>query len=230
MQRAIVLCLDDEEILLHLLEATLTANGYAVLTASNGRQALRLAVAHRLDAAILDYDVPDMNGGEVACEMKRIRPDTPIIMFSGAYDIPSSVLTHVDGLVQKGESVNALLGILHRLLHGAGAAPLATRRFPRYSVQLPFEVVVERSGELAMLQGLSTTIGEGGIGGTIDGSLVPGDKVLIYMSHQQTGLRVESRAQVCYQKRDGCGFAFLDVPPPHQGNVRWFCRQLASPE
>lgn len=228
MQHTIVLCLDEDEVLLHMLEATLTANNYTVLTVSNSRQALNLAAMHRLDAAILDYGVPGMSGGEVASEIKRITPDTSIIVFSGAHDIPSSALLHVDGLVQKGEGVNALHSTLHRLLHRAGATPLASRRFPRYSVKLPFSVVTARSGKLEMVRGVSTSISEGGIGGTIDGSLVLGDRVLIYIAHEQTELRLESRAQVCYQKPDGCGFAFLDVPPPQKGSVRQFCQQLAS--
>jgi CheY-like chemotaxis protein len=211
LQPRIVLCMDDDESLLLLLDATLSMNGYAVLTATNGRQALKLAHAHELNAAVLDYNIPEMDGGEVACEIKRIRPSTPVVMFSGT-DIPLSALMHADGLVRKGESVNALLGLLHRLLHRDGPEPLAPRRFPRFPLQLPLSVVIERSGQLAILQGTSTTVGEGGLGGTIDGSLVPGEKVLLHIS-RQTGVVLETRrAQVCYRKDDSYGFAFLDTP------------------
>ena len=207
-----VLCLDDEEVLLHLLEAALSTNGYAVLTAISGCEALKIAAAaHHLDAVILDYDVPDMNGGEVAREVKGIRPQTPIIMFSGADDIPSSALTYVDGFARKGESVNALLGILHRLLHRPGPKPLASRRFPRYSVQLPFSVLTQRSGKLAVFQGVSTDIGEGGVGGAIEGTLVPGEKVLLHVSRQMGEVVGAHSAQVCYRNDDCYGFAFLDA-------------------
>ena len=219
MQPAIVLCLDDEELLLHMLEATLTAHGYAVLTASTARQALKVATVHRPDAVILDYCLPDMNGGEVASEVKRLRPRTPIIMFSGADDIPSSALASVDGLVRKGESTQALLGILHRLLHRAGSESIPVRRVPRYSVQFPFSIVTDRSGKLEMFQGVSTDISEAGIGGKVNGTLFPGEKVLLHIS-RETEVVTETRpAQVRHQTGGCCGFAFLDIPTQQHRDV-----------
>ena len=68
--RNVVLCVDDEEAIRCLLELALEPFGYVPLVASNGREALRLAAQHRLDAVILDYCMPEMNGGEVALENK----------------------------------------------------------------------------------------------------------------------------------------------------------------
>ena len=118
--RNLVLCVDDEEVIRFLLESALERFGYVALVASDGREALRLAAQHRVDAVILDYCMPGMNGGEVALEMKRLRPDIPIILFSGSPDIPSSTLTHVDALVAKGEGLRPLLSVLARLLQIPG--------------------------------------------------------------------------------------------------------------
>jgi CheY-like chemotaxis protein len=117
MQPVTVLCLDDEEAVLRLLEIVLERNGYLALPATNGREALRLAAMHRVDAAILDYGLPDMTGGEVAREVKHIRPDIPILMFSGACDVPRSEVTHVDVLVAKSDGVSTLLAILQKIIH-----------------------------------------------------------------------------------------------------------------
>jgi CheY-like chemotaxis protein len=107
--RAVVLCVDDDEALLCLLQTALMTNGYAVLVASDGREALTLMSGRRLDAIVLDYSMPGMNGGEVVLEVKHTRPETPIILFSGSQDIPPSTVAQVDALVRKGEGLRPLL-------------------------------------------------------------------------------------------------------------------------
>ena len=68
-----------------------------------------------------------MNGGEVARKMKRLRPDVPIILFSGSQDIPFSTFMCVDAFVAKGEGLHPLLAVLARLLQVPG------RNRPRFA-------------------------------------------------------------------------------------------------
>ena len=128
--RHVVLCVDDEDAIRCLLESVLEQFGYSALVASSGREALRLAAQHRADAVILDYAMPDMNGGEVAREMKRLRPDVPIILFSGSQDIQSSAFMYVDAFVPKGEGLRPLLGVLARLLQAPGKKQSRFASFP----------------------------------------------------------------------------------------------------
>jgi len=65
--------------------------GYTVLTALSGRNGLKLASSHAVDVLIVDYVTPEMSGQEFAIEMKRLRPQAPIIMLSAALDVPKSV-------------------------------------------------------------------------------------------------------------------------------------------
>ena len=65
-----VLCVDDTAYVLQMLDMFLTAVGYRVLTASNGREALELISAFAVSAAILDYEMPDLSGLEVAQILK----------------------------------------------------------------------------------------------------------------------------------------------------------------
>ena len=226
--RTVVLCIDDEKANLYLLQSVLEHFGYVALVASDGREALRLAAQHRVDAVILDYCMPGMNGGEVALEMKRLRPDVPIILFSGSPDIPSSTLTHVDALVAKGEGLRPLLSVLARLLQIPGKKQAVVRRFPRFPARLSLAVTVDRAGGLAMLQGVSTEFGEGGIGGIVDGDLEPGECVLLTISDPRLRTRLEPRAQVRYRRDNHYGFAFSDVGPVEQANVRQLCGSLMS--
>jgi CheY-like chemotaxis protein len=228
MQPPIVLCLDDEEALLRLLKVAFEVNGYVALPATNGHQALRLAATHRLDAAVLDFGLPDMTGGEVAREIKHIRPDTPILMFSGARDILPSDVTHVDVIVSKSDGVDTLLANLQRLMCRSAAEPLVRRRFRRYPARLPFVIVADRSGELELYRGFSTDIGEGGIAGKVEGDLAPSELVLLQVSDSRLGSPLDPRARVRYRNHETYGFEFIDVTPQQREGVRKFCSLLAA--
>ena len=67
---ALVLIANDQEWTARALETILTADGYQVLRAFTGRQALERALADRPDLVILDRQLPDIDGPEV-CRMLR---------------------------------------------------------------------------------------------------------------------------------------------------------------
>jgi len=53
--------------------------GYKVLTAASARQGLRIVAACTVAAVVVDYHMPEMNGHEVAIEIKRLKPQIPIV-------------------------------------------------------------------------------------------------------------------------------------------------------
>jgi DNA-binding response OmpR family regulator len=81
----------------------------------SARRGLRLATLFSFDAVLLDYHIPEMNGHQVAYEMRRLRPDTPVVMFSG--EIPEETRQLVDAVVPKTEVPNELLPTVTRLCH-----------------------------------------------------------------------------------------------------------------
>jgi CheY-like chemotaxis protein len=85
--KPLILCVDDNEAVLDLTRMTLERKGYRVLTANGGRAALDAFAACPIDAVILDYEMPGMNGAEVAQEMMRIKPNVPKLLFSGNVSI-----------------------------------------------------------------------------------------------------------------------------------------------
>ena len=74
------------------------------------------------EKAFLDYFMPGMSGPEVAIEMRRLRPQAPIIMLSGAVDVPEQVLKWVDAFVAKDRLASQLLSVIAQL-HGCGSIP-----------------------------------------------------------------------------------------------------------
>jgi CheY-like chemotaxis protein len=105
----IVLCIDDNQDLLDCEKTFLESFGYTVLTAPSGGKGLELASLHSVDVVVVDYFMPDMNGQDVAITMRRLQPQAPIIMLSGAADIPEQALQWVDAFVAKDRLASQLL-------------------------------------------------------------------------------------------------------------------------
>ena len=87
MDRKKILIVDDEKDVLSVLEKGLTAEGYSVITASSGKDAIGLAKLRQPDLIILDVLMPDMDGGEVARKLKGLpeTKDIPVIFLTGMF-------------------------------------------------------------------------------------------------------------------------------------------------
>jgi two-component system, OmpR family, alkaline phosphatase synthesis response regulator PhoP len=84
VDRKRILVVDDETYIVHILEFTLTMEGYEVLTAADGEEALRRLEQDRPDLVVLDIMMPKVDGYEV---LRRIRADEefrhlPVILLS----------------------------------------------------------------------------------------------------------------------------------------------------
>ena len=99
--KAALLCIDDDYAVLECEKALLETFGYTVVTASSGAEGLKLAGLHSFDVVIVDYNMPEMSGQQLAVAMRRLRPLAPIIMVSGAVDVPEQALEAVDAFVAK---------------------------------------------------------------------------------------------------------------------------------
>ena len=111
-----LLCVDDEPVGLMVRKMLFEHQGYAVLTALSGEDGLRQFDSAPVDAVILDYAMPGMNGAQVAAEMRRRNPSIPIVMLSAYVDVPRDITRLVDAYVTKGESPTNLLNQLEHVL------------------------------------------------------------------------------------------------------------------
>ena len=79
-----VLVIDDEEMLLVMYHNMLTLLGYTVLSTSSPKEALAMLTEDQtIDLLCTDYDMPEMNGIELAKACHRIRPNLPVLLSSG---------------------------------------------------------------------------------------------------------------------------------------------------
>ena len=114
-QSAVLLCIDDNQEVLECEKAFLETFGYNVLTAPSGSKGLELASIHSIDIVIVDYFMAEMNGQEFAIEMRRLRPQAPIIMLSAAVDVPKEALKLVDAFIAKDNLSSQLLPVIAQL-------------------------------------------------------------------------------------------------------------------
>ena len=122
-----LLCIHRDPSQLRLLQE----HGYELLTATNGSDGLRLFMSRPVDAIVLDYRLGLLDGGVVASEIKKVKPQVPIVMLAEDVQLPEDALKSVDALVAKSEGPEFLLASLRSVLdiverrHG-GAAQLST--------------------------------------------------------------------------------------------------------
>lgn len=116
VKRHQVLCIDDEMSNLKVRKLLLEYAGFSVLTASSGKEGLELFASRPIDAVIVDYSMPEMDGGIVAEQIKLKRARTPIIMLSAYPGARATVDKIVDAFVDKGGDPRELLERLTSLI------------------------------------------------------------------------------------------------------------------
>lgn len=91
MSKEVVLIVDDEEGIRESLSGILEDEGYDVLTASSGEDALTAAKEHVPDIIFLDVWLPEMDGIETLSRLKEMDSSIPVIMISGHGNIEIAV-------------------------------------------------------------------------------------------------------------------------------------------
>lgn len=119
-----VLIVDDIESVLKVTEAALEGQGYTILTATTGEQAIETAAKARPDLVILDYDLGEsvINGEQTCVILRRTYPTIPIICTSGVadrMDISDILRACADEFVAKGTSLRYLRQLVYDKIGGA---------------------------------------------------------------------------------------------------------------
>ncbi len=115
-QKHTILCIDDNEVACSGWSLYLQQHGYNVLSAYTSEDGLQRFAMQPVSAVILDYQMPELDGDKVATLMKRMKPEVPIILFTGMSELPADVLATVDGFMVKGKPPADMLVVIDRLL------------------------------------------------------------------------------------------------------------------
>lgn len=116
MSSPTILLVDDEPSLISLLTLVFESEGFRVLSALAGQSGVDIFSQTPVDVVVLDFLMPGMDGGQVAEQMRAMRPEVPIIMLSACLTVPEPVRERVDAFVEKGAGTEALLNTVRRVL------------------------------------------------------------------------------------------------------------------
>lgn len=131
MEYATLLLVDDDTDLLRMLSHRLEHDGYEVIAAEGGRQALLALERHLPNLAIVDLLMPEMDGFQVAEQIKR-RGDLPIIFLTSVGDTQTridAIRRYAEDFVLKPFDYGELLARVQRVLRRtAGSGSLSEPR------------------------------------------------------------------------------------------------------
>ena len=86
-----MLIVDDDRAILESTKAIVESAGYAVQTAETARDAIRKAKSDWFDVALLDIDLPDMQGTELLERLQEIKPRMIKIMVTGSASLENAI-------------------------------------------------------------------------------------------------------------------------------------------
>jgi CheY-like chemotaxis protein len=123
MTKAVILCVDDEEIPRTLRKLVLQKQGYEVVTANSGKEALAIVATRHLDLVLTDQMMPGMLGTELTRQIKLAAPAIPVVIISGVNELPADA-SLADRFISKIEGPEALFSgiaeVLKSCLHSKG--------------------------------------------------------------------------------------------------------------
>lgn len=112
-----ILLVDDDPTVRDSLNDVLVAEGYLVIPAENGQQALDLAAATPVDLALLDLNMPVMNGWDTFERLTTDHPLIPIIIVTARPNqLFMALSAGVGALLEKPMDIPTLLRTIERLL------------------------------------------------------------------------------------------------------------------
>ncbi|BFR48900.1 response regulator [Nitratidesulfovibrio sp. HK-II] len=90
----LILVVDDEEMVRENLEAYLEDEGFRVVTAGSGEEALDLLAHHRPDVGIIDMRLPGMSGNDFIIRAHQVLPTLRYLIHTGStnYKLPSELI------------------------------------------------------------------------------------------------------------------------------------------
>jgi CheY-like chemotaxis protein len=95
-----ILCVDDEETPRTLRKLILQKQGYHVVTASSGAEALEVLNRANISLVLSDQMMPGMTGTELTKSVKAMRPAMPVILISGVNEVPEDA-SYADRFISK---------------------------------------------------------------------------------------------------------------------------------
>jgi CheY-like chemotaxis protein len=116
LSQGTVFYVDDNQKARRLLASVMRSCGFEVISLSDPMDALWQAKTSSFDLALLDYQMPQLSGGELARKIKCLKPNVPVVLISGFSVLPAMELLFVDAHVGRGATLDELLQTIRLLI------------------------------------------------------------------------------------------------------------------
>ena len=107
--KKVILCVDDNEQELSVLKFMLATNGYKVVSATNGQEAISIFGEIAVDLVLADFAMPQMNGNQLVDRLKQLAPHIPMILLGDPQKMGSDLHAADVLLAKKNCSAQELL-------------------------------------------------------------------------------------------------------------------------
>ncbi len=130
-EQPLILLVDDEAHILHVVNLKLSNAGYRILTAEDGEEGLAAAIEHQPDLVITDYQMPFMSGLELCIALKEhaVTRGIPALMLTArgsGLDESDLEKTNISGVFTKPFSPRDILAEVQKLLGSDAQTPEPT--------------------------------------------------------------------------------------------------------
>lgn len=133
--KKVILCVDDNEQDLSVLSFMLSTNGYRVLSAISGQEAIDHFATSQVDLVLADFAMPHMNGAQLVKRLKQMGSHVPMILLGDPQAMSSEIHVADAMLAKKNCSPSELLERIKIMS--------ARKRGPRKGTHRITHVVVE---------------------------------------------------------------------------------------
>ena len=117
------LVVDDDLMIARLIGRLLERHGWRTLVAGGSEQALRLRRGVALDVLVTDYNMPGMNGLDLASQVWRQQADLPVVIVSGGPEVANLAIGAQLAFVPKPIDLTLLLSRIEAIVARSQAAP-----------------------------------------------------------------------------------------------------------
>ncbi len=157
MEKATILIAEDEPSQRELLEGFLKKEGFAVETASNGREAIEKIEADFFDLALLDYKMPELDGLQTLREIRKRFPELPVVMMTAYGTVETAVASLKEGAIDyltKPIDLDELLLILRSVLERSNLIRENRELKARLQQRYGFQNIISNSPKMEEVMGL----------------------------------------------------------------------------
>lgn len=194
MVKGNILVIDDEDKLRGLFARLISAEGFEVSEAPDGKTALKKLEQYDMDAVLCDVKLPDTNGLELTAKIKEHYPLTEVILFTAYGNIADGVKAIKQGAfdyITKGDDNDKMLPLLHRAVEKAQLQKRVKQLEKKVGDRFSFDYVIGKSKQIQAAIALAKRVAPNDTTVLLTGETGTGKEVFAEAIHETSERRLK---------------------------------------